>query len=203
MMGGGDGGAAAARSREAYRENAINDGVNNIRGVFTQFDDPFFAQRRQAYLDYAKPQLEDQYADARKQLTFSLDRSGALDSSARTQKEAELSKLYGSNSRAVSDAAIGYENTARNNVADAESGLINNVAQSGNANAASQQAVSRAASLSQPDVYSPLGQLFSGFTSALSTQAALEKAGVYTNAPSGSAGRYNTGLFGGNSVKVY
>jgi hypothetical protein len=203
MMGGGDNGAAAARSREAYRENAIADGIGNIQQVFKQFDDPFFEARRNTYLDYAKPQLEDQYADARKQLVFALDRAGTLDSTARTQKEAELGKLYGQNSRAVSDAALGYENQARNNVADAEAGLINGVAQSGNAGAASQQAVSRAASLSQPDAYSPLGQMFGGFTNALATQAALEKAGVYGGSPTGSAGRYNTGLFGGKSVLVY
>ncbi|WP_428673847.1 hypothetical protein [Reyranella sp.] len=203
FSGGGDNGAAAARSREAYRENAVNDGINNINGVFSQFNEPFFASRRQAYLDYAKPQLEDQYADARKQLTFALDRSGTLDSTARTQKEAELAKLYGTNSRAVSDAAVGYETSARNNIADAQTNLVNTVAQSGNANAASQQAISRAASLSQPDAYSPLGQLFGGFTNALQTQAALEKAGVYMNSPTGSAGRYNTGLFGGDSIRVY
>ncbi len=76
----------------------------------------------------------------------------------------------------MSDAALGYENQARTNIADAQAGLMNGVAQSGNAAATSQQATSRASSLSQPDVYSPLGQMFGGFTNALQTQAALEKA---------------------------
>ncbi len=160
------------------RENAISDGMGAIENAFRQFDDGFFNKRRNAYLAYAKPQLEDQYADARKQLVFSLDRSGTLDSTARTQKEAELAKLYGTNTRAVSDAALGYENQARTNIADAQAGLMNGVAQSGNAAATSQQATSRASSLSQPDVYSPLGQMFGGFTNALQTQAALEKAGA-------------------------
>lgn len=178
--GGGDGGAGEARAAAARRENAIHDATANIQSVFqNNFSDDFFGGRRQAYLDYAKPQLNDQFADARKQLIFSLDRNGALNSTARTQKEAELSKLYDTNSRAVSDAALGYENTARNNVAGAESDLIGGVAQSGNVAGSVDAANRRAAALSAPDVYSPLGQLFGGFTNALSTQAALENAGVY------------------------
>lgn len=202
---GGDGGAGEARAAEARRENAINDGMNNINDVFrANFTPEFFTKRRQAYLDYAKPQLEDQYADTRKQLLFSLDRSGMLDSTARTQKEAELAKLYGQNTRSVSDAALNYENAARDNVTSAQSNLIGTVAQSGNANAAGQAAINQASVLSQPDVYSPLGQLFGSFTNALTTQAALENAGVWSGGTITPSLGY-TGLFGPNprSVKVY
>lgn len=200
--GGGDGGAGDARAAEARRENAIADGIGNIQAVFGQFTPTFYDKRRQAFLDYAKPQLDDQFADARKQLTYSLDRAGLLDSSARAQKEAELAKLYGTNSRTISDQALGYENTARDNVANAEDNLIGTVAQTGNARAAADAANSRAAALSQPDVYSPIGQMFGTFTNALQTQAALEQAGVYTNGAIKPA--YNTGLFSpGAAVKVY
>lgn len=202
MNSGGDGGAGEARASEARRENAVADGIGNINLVFGRnFDDGFFGKRRQAYLDYAKPQLDDQFADARKQLIFALDRSGTLNSTARTQKEAELAKLYGTNSRSVSDQALNYENEARNNVSQAQTNLIGTVAQSGNAGAATDAANRSAVALSQPDAYSPLGQVFSGFTSALQAQAALEQAGAYTD---GGAIKpaFNTGLFGPNPRAV-
>jgi hypothetical protein len=197
--GGGDDGQK--RAAEARRENAIADAQGEIMNRFGQnFTEDFFGGRKQAYLDYAKPQLEDQFADARKQLVYALDRSGMLNSTARTQKEAELAKLYGQNSRTISDAALGYENNARNNVASAESDLLNGVAQSGNVSGAINAANNRAASLSQPDTYSPLGQLFGAFTSGLSQQAALEKAGVYTNGEIKPA--FNTGLFAPSKAVV-
>jgi hypothetical protein len=57
-----------------------------------QFGDDFYSGRKQAYLDYATPQLNDQYGEAQRQLAFALDRSGMLDSSVRAQKEADLRK---------------------------------------------------------------------------------------------------------------
>lgn len=198
-MGGGDNGAGDARAQEARRENAIADAQGNIQNVFSSnFNDDFFNKRKQAYLDFAKPQLNDQYADARKQLIFSLDRSGTLNSTARTTQEANLAKLYGQNQRTVSDAALGYENSSRNNVADAESNLLGGVAQTGNVGASINAANTQAAALSQPDTYSPLGQMFSDFTSGLKTQAALEQAAALTNGAIKPA--YNTGLFGSSKA---
>jgi hypothetical protein len=196
--GGGDDSARQARDAEARRQNAVVDSMRNVHDVFRHnFDDNFFTQRRNAYLDYAKPQLNDQFADARKQLIFSLDRSGQLDSTARTTKEAELAKLYGTNSRAVSDAALGYEQSARNNVAGAESDLLSGIAQSGNIGASVNAANARASALSQPDVYQPLGQMFGTFTNALATQAALEKAAAM--APDQVQPYFKTGIFAPSS----
>jgi hypothetical protein len=195
--GGGD-----ARSAEAYRENAINDGKNNINGVFGQFDDNFFKDRRQSYLDYATPQLNDQYANTRSQLTYALDRAGNLNSSSANTQTANLAKLYDTNRRTVDDNALGYENTARTNIADAKSGLINNVSATGDANGAAADATSRASALSQPDAYQPLGQLFSSVTSGLQTQAQLEQLGAFSGGQIKPA--FNTGLFGTSpgAVKV-
>jgi hypothetical protein len=200
-FGGGGGDDGQARAQEARRENAIADSQGNIQNVFNaNFTPDFYNNRRQAYLDFAKPQLNDQYADARKQLIYSLDRSGNLASTARTTQEANLAKLYGTNNRTISDQALGYENDARNNVAAAESNLFNGVAQSGNIGASVNAANSQANALSQPDAYSPIGNLFGDFTGALQTQAGLEQLA----AASGGAFKpaFNTGLFGGSNAVV-
>lgn len=165
------------------------------------FGDEFFNKQRQNYIDYATPQLEDQKGEASKQLTFALSRSGLLNSSARAQKEGDLQKTYDLNKQKIADDALSYETQARNNVEDARSNLIATLNATGDAEGAAQSAIHRAAALSQPAAYSPLSNLFADFTSALGTQAALEKANYYSGGQTGV--RYNTGLFGPkNAVKV-
>lgn len=202
---GGDNGAAAAQMAEQQRQSDIRNGTAQVNDIFgKQFNDDFYNGRKQAYLDYANPQLADQYAEANKQLTYSLDRNGTLDSTARTSQDANLSKLYDTNQRAVADQALGYENDARNKVNTSKTNLIGNLGATGDVSAAVNGANANATALSQPDVYSPLSQLFSTFTNGLSTQAQLEKTGYITSGAIKPA--YNTGLFSGNTgsaVKVY
>lgn len=198
--GGGDGGAAQARADEQARQDRIRQGTETIDDIFGQFDDNFYTGRRSAYLDYATPQLQDQYTDAQKQLAFALDRAGTTDSSIRAAREAELSKLYDTNLRAVTDEALSYENSARNNVEQSRSNLLTTLQSTADANAAAQQAQNQAASLTQPDTYSPLAQLFTTFTNQLGNQAAVERASY----ASGGAitPTVSTGLFAPSSGAV-
>lgn len=174
---GGDGGAAAARAEEQQRQQRIREGTENINNTFnSQFTDDYFNTRQQSALDYYTPQLNQQYEDAKKALTYSLDRSGTLDSSMRAEKEAELMRLYDTNRRSVADQALSMANSTRSNVENARADLISTLNATGDAQGAANSAISRASILSQPDSYNPLGQLFLSFTSGLGQQAAQEKA---------------------------
>lgn len=176
------------------RQNVLATG----QGLFTEgqheggFTDDFFKGRRQAYIDYATPQLEDQYGQAQKELTFALSRSGNLGSSVRGQKVGDLQKLYDTNKQKVADDALSYETQARNAVEDARSNLITTVNATGDAEGAANAALARSTALSQAPSYSPLTQLFTDFTAGLGTQLAAERSA----AAGGPASRYSTGLFG-------
>lgn len=162
-------------------------------GVQTQpgFTDDFYNGLKQSYLDYADPQLEDQYGVANKQLTFSLARSGNLDSSARAEKQSELQKLYDTQKRAVADKALGYETSSRNSVEDARANLISTLNATGDQQGAVNSALARSSALSRPPAYDPLGPLFVDFTNGLGMQAAQER----SQAAGGPASRYNIGLY--------
>lgn len=194
MNNGGGKEAAAARAEEQQRQARIREGTERINNIFdNQFTDDYYGTTRQSYLDYANPQLEDQYAKAQKELTFALTRAGLTDSSVRGQKVAELQKEYDLNKQKVADEALSYGTKMRTNVEDARGNLVSMLNATGDAEAAANQAVNRAQVLSEPAAFSPLSQLFTNFTQGLGTQAALERANYYT----GGAVKptYNTGLF--------
>ncbi len=202
---GGNGLSGPANSNDPeLRRRALEQAASEgqlFGGRSGGFNDDFFAGRRKAYLDYANPQLQQQYGDAQKQLAFSLARSGNLDSSARAQQEAKLADLYSQRSREIGDQALQQETSARNSVEDARANLITTLNATGDAEGAANSAIARASALSQQPAFDPIGNLFVDFTNTLGQQAAQERA----ESISGGAYRspYNTGLFGvRNAVKV-
>lgn len=195
--------AGAARADEIARQGRVREGTTAINNTFdNQFTDEAFAGRRKAFLDYATPQLEDQYGKAQKQLTYALARNGTLDSSVRGQKTGELQQTYDLNKQQVADQAVASESEARNAVEDARSNLIMSLNATGDAQGAASASLARASALSRPAAYSPLADLFSSFTSTLGEQAAIERANYFSGGQTG--GRYQTGLFTprSNSVSV-
>lgn len=195
---GGSGANAAAPAedptakafREAVAAGKIFSGTEKKAG----FDEAFFEGRKKAYMDYANPQLEDQYGKAGNELTFALARGGNLNSSTRGAKLGELQQLYDLNKQKVADDALASSTQARTAVEDARSGLIATLNATGDAQGAANSALARSSALSQPAAYSPLGQLFTDFTSALGIQAAQERAAAASGGSYKS--NYDTGLFG-------
>lgn len=186
--------ARLAREQEDARQAQIRAGRANIDNTFSQFNDDFFANQRQAFQDFAMPQLDNQFQDASKELTFDLARSGLLNSSVRGEQSSRLQQLYDENRQQVDNEALSREQAARNNVEGARSNLVSMLQATGDAQGAANQALSRAAMLSQPEPFSPLGQLFTTFTGNLGTQAAMERAASVSGGR--FTPRYNTGLFG-------
>lgn len=202
-MGGGSASKEAERARadEEARQARIRQGTADINTTFGQFDDNFFAGIRNSFIDYARPQLDEQYNDAREGLTYALARSGTLDSSMRGEQTADLTKRRDLGLQDITDQGRSYEAEARGNVERARGDLVSMLQATGDAQGAANSALSRAAILATPPSYTPLGQLFQDGTSMLSQQAALEKSYALGMGPKP---RYNTGLFGAprGSVKV-
>jgi len=170
-------------------------------GGFKGFNEDFYNGRKQSYLDYALPQLDQQAADARKQLTFALDRSGTLNSSTRAEKEAQLQRETDAARQGLYDKANATATDARGNVEAARADLIKMLSSTGDVEGAVNSALSRANALSAPTAFSPLSALFDNFTSALGTQAAAERAQYYSNGAVKAP--FNTGLFApSGSVRV-
>jgi hypothetical protein len=200
-----DGGAGKqaniARMEEAQRQATIRQGTDQINSTFdSQFTPDFFNKQRDNFLAFQLPQLDGQYGDAQRQLTFNLARNGNLDSSTRGFQQGQLQKTYNTQRTTVADNANSYANSARSNVEQARNNLISTLNATGDATQAASSATNQAAILAQPAAYSPLVDAFATTTGALASQAQADRAAAIAN------GTYTggSGLFGtsGGSVRV-
>ncbi|TXN10700.1 hypothetical protein FV219_06040 [Methylobacterium sp. WL122] len=161
---------------EANRQATVRQGTQQINDTFGQFDDAFFDKQRQSYLNFALPQLDDQYGKAQRDLTFSLARDGNLNSSAQSYQNGQLQKAYDTNRTTIADQGQNYANQARSSVEDARSGLITTLNATGDASGAANSALARSSALAQPPAYSAIGDAFGAITGGLATQAQLDRA---------------------------
>jgi hypothetical protein len=158
--------AEAQRIREAEerRQANIAEGQNIISSAFGQFDDGFYGNRSQSYIDYATPQLDQQYNDAMQSLVRSLARGGNLNSSLRAQSMADLQRQRDQGMLTISDQANRFANDSRSAIEASRSNLISqnaNLADPGTIRALTDSQVS---SLSAGQNYSPLQTLISALS---------------------------------------
>ncbi len=195
----GDGGAGAMRdeasrqrAEEEARQGRIRAGRKKIDDTFSSFDDEFYDKRRQSYLDYANPQLDDQYKKAVSELTLALARNSLSNSSVAARRRADLQKQQGIQARAVADKAREYETGTRRAVDMAKSDLQSQNMSLADPTLIAQNAANRAIALTDLPAYSPLGALFANATAGLATQMDLERR---------DKNRYNlSGLFGSSDA---
>lgn len=147
------------------------------------FNDKFFGDIRDSFVNFARPQVDDQFRKAGEQSTFGLARAGLLDSSVRGDQNAELQKQYDINLQDITDKARGYETEARTNVERTRGDLISMLQATGDATGAANSALARASTLATPPSYSPLGQLFQDSTAMIGQQLAQERAFALGLAP--------------------
>lgn len=172
----------------AKKGTAIDDKFKLFSGTeYTPgFDDNFFAQREQAYQQFATPQLEDQYAKAQENLLMALARTGRLQSSTRGERFGELQRDFDIQKTNVADKARQYAGDARSQVESARADLValnNSVA---DPTAIAQQAQLSSSAMRSAPAFDPLAPLFQNVTEGIATQAELERR---------NAARYNTGFF--------
>lgn len=185
--------AEDTRRDELARQERIRQGTASINSQFdSTFTPGFFTDRRAKFVAYAEPQLEKQYGNAQKELTYSLARNGLLDSSVRADQTGELVRQYDIQKQQVASQAIDEETKARNAVEGARGDLLLQLQATADANGAAQGAINRSAALTQESAYQPIGDLFGTFVDTLGKQAALERAAAF-GAP--VTPRFRTGLF--------
>lgn len=159
--------AEAARKREEKRKADKARGRSSINSQFSRFNDDFYNQRRDAYMDYATPQLESQHKKAKDNMTFNLARGNNLRSQAGIDQLAELAQAFQFQQANLVNEADRQRQILRDSVENERQALFNQLDASANADAAANSALTRSTFLSeQKPNFSPLGDLFANVAMA-------------------------------------
>lgn len=159
--------AKQQRADELARQARISNGMAQIDTTFAGFNDDFYNGRRQAYENYATPQLERQYGKTKNDLIYALARSGLGQSKAGFDKNADLTDEFDQNRIGITNKGINEANSARSNVENVRSGLVSQLNATGDDSAAATAAVRQAENLNAPTGFSPLAEMFANFASSV------------------------------------
>jgi hypothetical protein len=171
------------REAQRQREARIRTGMTDINSQFSRFDDSFYNGQSQAYLDFAMPQINQQYDNAYRGLVFALARQGIGGSSEGNRRYGNLSQDYGLQRQGAVDRSRTVAQDSRRAIEDARSGVIQDLYATADPAAAAQAATSRAQYLSTPASFSPVGTLFANALDGLNTyQAYRQDADAYNAA---------------------
>lgn len=162
FMGGGPDYAAAAQSAEDRRQGAVTSGTKSINDAFSGFNPQFYKNRQQAYVNFALPQLGEQYQQARNDIGFGIANRGQYGGSNARKQWSDLFRTNQNARQGIADAAIGQSNDLRKQVAGQKSSLLGQLYASADPANAQSASIGAAASLQQPSVYGPLANQFSG-----------------------------------------
>jgi hypothetical protein len=165
MCGGGDGGAAKeARRLEEQRQANIAQGNIAIERQFSGFDDNFYANRAKDYESFALPRLEKEFGNTKRNLTYSLARSGLMGSSVDSEKNANLADERQQQLRNVADVGQGQANELRQQIEGQRSNLTSQLEASADPGAATNLALRTAQAYAKPTSYAPIGNFFKEWT---------------------------------------
>jgi hypothetical protein len=149
-----------AAQQEQLRESAIAQGTSSINNAFSGFTPSFYQQRAQDYVNFAQPQLAQQYQTNRNQIGFGLANRNLLGSGAADQQWSNLARAMGQAQQQIADTGQGQANALQQQVENQRQTLYNQLYQSADPAGANQAAVQTAATYAQPSVFPAVGNLF-------------------------------------------
>lgn len=131
--------------------------------TFEGFGDKFYNERRDAYLNFALPQVADQYRSARDAMLFTLANRGLGNSSVATRAASDLERTSGAARQAVGDEALRQVTETKRGVEDARQQAIQMLYQTADPSQATAQAIRTAAGFQAPSTFLPVANMFNNF----------------------------------------
>lgn len=157
-----DNSAAIARQQEQERQARIAQGETAIDDAFSRFDDPFFSQFTDSYLNYYQPQLQQQFGNATDDLRLAFARKGNLNGTAASDNYKDLANTFVDASNNLSSKALAATNDLKSDVNTRRNNLSTLNATSADPSAVARQAVSSAGAVQETPTFSPLANIFAG-----------------------------------------
>lgn len=193
-FGGSSNAGDQAQSNYLAQQAAIGQGLSQINNTFSGFTPAFYNQRQQDYVNYAMPQLQQQYQQNQQGLNYNLGQQGLLKSSAGQNLNSQLGQQYTLGQQNLQNQGLQQSQQLQQQVANTQGQLISQLTASANPSSVAGQAINSAANYSAPSAFAPVGNLFSqwGNIYAANSLAGAGQTGA-TQSPFASGTRSNTG----------
>jgi len=160
---GGSDAADIARQQQQQQQQQYQLGLKQINAAYAPFNQDFYKQRQQAYVDYANPAYTQQYGQTRNQMLYGLANRGLLNSSAGQEQANALAIARNQAQQQIGNTAVQGAQQLQQTVEQQRAQLVGQLAATGDPTAAAQAAVSTAANFQAPSAFAPVGPLFQNF----------------------------------------
>lgn len=141
--------------------------------TFEGFQEPFYQKRAQDYVNFALPQLAQQYRANRNSMLFGLSNRGLGDSSVADQASANLEREAGTGRQTIADTGIEQANQLRRDVESARQQATSQLYQTADPAQAIQGAIRTASQIQQPSTFAPITNLFTNLAQQYATNQLL------------------------------
>lgn len=151
---------AALQQQQRQNQAALNQSLAGIDKAFMGFNEPFYNNVRNSYLQYQLPALQNQYQQAKDAMTYGLASRGLGQSSAAERAAAGLSSQQSAARSSLAGSATDAENAMRQQIAQEKAQLYGQAQNAQFPGQMVQQALTTAATTQAPSTFAPLGQMF-------------------------------------------
>ncbi len=155
--------------------------------TYQGFGPDFYANREKAYMDFALPELGEQYRNQVNQTKFGLSNRGLFGSSAGNQAFSDVERANLGARRQIADTARAGAQDLRKEVESSRNSLISQLYQGVSPAQGLRSAIDTAAGFSAPNMFAPVGNFFSNLVNQYAIKNVLNPSGgggFYGNAPS-------------------
>lgn len=161
--------AAEQKAAEEKRRASIAQGTAAIDQSLAGFDDTYFQGRQDAYSANYKPQLEDQYNQAYKDLVYSLSNKNLLRSTVAGDKMRELQEKRAEYERQIGSEAQNFANQGRTDLENTRSNLLSQLYATEDPSQATAAAARQAQLLNTPASFDTAGNFLFNVADSLNT----------------------------------
>lgn len=167
---GGGNPAAEARSEERDRQARIRTGTDQVNQQFAGFNPQFYQTRAQDYVNFATPQLGQQFRSTQGAVMGDLANRGLLNSSARNNQVSSLNRELATQRQVIYDQGQSQAQALRTQVEGSRNNALSLLYSSADPGAATGLAASQAAQFQQPSFFQPVGNLFGNLVNSYYTR---------------------------------
>lgn len=174
---------AQMKADEAARQEKIKAGQLKIDEAFGQYGDPYYQNYQKTYTDFYRPQIDDQYKEARGKLIASLAGRGVLDSSIGANALARVEKQRADTEGTVANQAVDAANQLRGQVEQTKTNLYNLNRSAADPEGIAARATGEATAIAAPSTFSPLQNVFASAISPFVTYSNADRTSMNPQLP--------------------